>query len=347
MLKSHSLGIGDLLRSSAAWQALHDKFPGVELHLLFLSRHAGYPTEKLIRDHHLLASSHFVTVREGDPSQHQAREIPSRQIKQAVQAISRKIRPDLVIDFETAGLRTSLVARWAAQACGAKTLGIAQFPGRAWFYDLASPSTDKYMARHGLTPPMDYTERDFVALAALGIERNGTPITLEITPDGERYREALRQRIPARQRVIGLNIGCGTADAMPRRPPLAEVANAIHELARSAPSVLLLTGAPFERAINQAFIQLYREKFGPELVMLDLAGETSLSGLTGLISSCDVFISSDSGPYHIAVALHCPTVAWFVREEPAAYHRVPWCRCLINPQPAQVLAACGELGVTR
>ena len=54
MVKSHSMGVGDVLRSSAAWRVLKDKWPQAQLHLLFLSKHAGYPTEDFIRQHHLL-----------------------------------------------------------------------------------------------------------------------------------------------------------------------------------------------------------------------------------------------------------------------------------------------------
>jgi len=78
MIKSHSMGIGDLLRSSAAWRAMHDRWPGVELHLLFLSKHAGYSSEGLIRQHHLLTSAHFVTVREGTPQDPDALAVPWR-----------------------------------------------------------------------------------------------------------------------------------------------------------------------------------------------------------------------------------------------------------------------------
>ena len=45
MVKSHSMGVGDVLRSSAAWRVLKDKWPQAQMHLLFLSKHAGYPTE--------------------------------------------------------------------------------------------------------------------------------------------------------------------------------------------------------------------------------------------------------------------------------------------------------------
>lgn len=344
MIKAHSLGVGDLLRSSAAWRALHDRYPGVQLHLLFLSKHAGYPTEAFIRDHHLLASAHFVTIREGHPGQAEARRLPLSAITREVQVVACQVRPDWVIDFESSGLRTSWLARKAAKACGARSIGIAQFPGRAFFYDLTSPSVPAYKQRHGLPAHMDYTERDFVALAALGIERQGLPIELQLTPDGRAYAAQLQPRLPPGRRVIGLNIGCGTPDALPRRPPLGPLVEAVHGMVVAHPaSMLVLSGAPFEKATNDEFIALYRDRFGSELQMVNAAGEASLSALTGLIALCDVFISSDSGPYHMAVAMRKPTVTWFMRPEPAAVHPVPWCKCLVTPEPQEVVQAVQDL----
>ena len=343
MIKSHSMGVGDLLRSSAAWRALHERFPGVRLHLLFLSKHAGYPTEQLMRDHHLLASAHFVTIREGDPGQAKARRLPMSHISREVERIAKEVHADLVIDFESNGTRTSWLTRKAARACEARSLGIAQFPGRSLFYDMTSPSVSAYKKRLGLPDAMDYTERDFVVLPALGIERKGLPIELNVTAAGREYAQSLRPRIPAGHKVIGLNIGCGTADALPRRPPLAPLAEAVHAVSQQQPCVLVLSGAPFESAINAEFMDLYRSRFGDELPMLNVAGEASLSGLTGLISLCDVFISSDSGPYHMAVAMHKPTAVWFVRVEPPAVHHVPWCQCLVNPDPEAFALAARQL----
>lgn len=333
MIKSHSMGVGDLLRSSAAWRALHNRFPGVRLHLLFLSKHAGYPTEELMRDHHLLASAHFVTIREGDPGQAKAKRRPLAQITREVERVATEVRADLVIDFESNGTRTSWLTRKAAKASQARSVGIAQFPGRSFFYDLVSPSVRAYKRRHGLPEMMDYTERDFVVLAALGIERHGLPIELDITQAGREYAQVLRPRIPAGHKVIGLNIGCGTADALPRRPPLQPLAEAVYGALKDQSCVLLLAGAPFEKAVNDEFMAIYRDRFGADLNILNVAGEFSLSALTGLISLCDVFISSDSGPYHMAVGMLKPTVAWFVRDEPPAEHHVPWCQCLLRPEP--------------
>ena len=343
MVKSHSMGVGDVLRSSAAWRVLKDKWPQAELHLLFLSKHAGYPTEDFIRQHHLLASATFLTIREGTPADPDAKRVPLSVTKQEVIALSQQLQPDLVIDFEASGIRSSLVTRWAANAVNARSVGIAQFLGRGLFYDLTAPSIQDYARAQGLQLPMDYTERDFVALAALGLHRKKTPIDLQVTQDGVAYRAQLEPFIKSGRHVIGLNIGCGTSDAIPKRPPIAQVAQALHLIASSQPSVILLSGAGFEKVINQEFIDAFHAIHGEATPVIDCAGQSSLSGLTGLIDLCCLFISSDSGPYHMAVAMQKPTLAWFMLDEPTSYHYDAWCSCLIRPNANLVADTAAKL----
>ena len=343
MVKSHSMGVGDVLRSSAAWRVLKDKWPQAELHLLFLSKHAGYPTEDFIRQHHLLASATFLTIREGTPADPDAKRVPLSVTKQEVIALSQQLQPDLVIDFEASGIRSSLVTRWASNAVNARSVGIAQFLGRGLFYDLTAPSIQDYARAQGLQLPMDYTERDFVALAALGLHRKKTPIDLQVTQDGVAYRAQLEPFIKSGRHVIGLNIGCGTSDAIPKRPPIAQVAQALHLIASSQPSVILLSGAGFEKVINQEFIDAFHAIHGEATPVIDCAGQSSLSGLTGLIDLCCLFISSDSGPYHMAVAMQKPTLAWFMLDEPTSYHYDAWCSCLIRPNANLVADTAAKL----
>ena len=63
LIMGHSAGIGDMLRASASWRALKNKFPTAELHLLFLTKDPGYVSETLISKHHLLASFHTLDKR--------------------------------------------------------------------------------------------------------------------------------------------------------------------------------------------------------------------------------------------------------------------------------------------
>lgn len=50
--------------------------------------------------------------------------------------------------------------------------------------------------------------------------------------------------------------------------------------------------------------------------LLNLAGKTSLRELISVISECDVFLSNDSGPMHIAYAVGTPLVALFGSTDP-------------------------------
>lgn len=344
MIKSHSMGVGDVLRSSAAWRVLKNKWPGVELHLLFLSKHAGYATESLIKQHHLLSSAHFVTVRAHDPSVAHAARVPITQLIKQVQTIAQDVQPDLIIDFEPHGMKTSLLTWMAAKACQAKTLGIAQFPGRSWFYDQCSESVPLFAKRHALSLPMDYTLRDFVVLQALGLERSHTPIELQLSKEGERFKQTLLSQLPSQMPVVGLNIGCGTQDALVKRPDIQHLAKCMAALYQQQAFSLVLSGAPFEQDVNQVFAQSFRQLLPHLPVMVDMAGKTSLPESAGLIDACDLFITTDSGPYHMAVGLQKPTLVWFTYAETTSFHEDAWVSRVIQPSEAEFVATIGQMG---
>lgn len=340
LIKAHSMGIGDLLRASAAWSALKARWPGARLHLLMLSKHPGYPSESLMRGHHLLASAHFVTIKRGDPNQGRQASLPLRQVAAQAQGQLAGQRLDLVIDCESSGLRTAWLARRIARAHRAVSVGIAQFPLRRLFYDIAAPSVPEYARRLGLNLPMDYTERDFVALAALGIERAGRPIVLRPGPAAQAWQDTHPLRTDAQRAVVVLNIGCGTPDAAPKRPDEAALVDGLAALARQLPYDLHLTGADFEREIHAAFAQRWQQAAASlpnRPALTDHSGRLSLDQLTGLLAQADLVISSDSGPYHMAVGLGVPTLGWFNFDTPASYHRQSGVRSLIRPQ-AQAFA---------
>jgi ADP-heptose:LPS heptosyltransferase len=324
MFKGHSAGIGDLLRSSAAWRVLKNAYPNAELHLLLFTREPGYPSEELIRDHHLLSS--FAIVDKRTPTSRERRRFWSD-----LNRIAKEVRPDMVIDFESGGLRTSLAASYFRWRWGARTIGINTLPGRNLFYRRSSVSPRKFAQQRGLPWPMDYTDRDFVALSALGLERAGCPIEMEETESGRQARIALRREHGLAESVplLGLNIGCGTADAVSKRPDLDMLSELIAGLQSAHGMQLVLTGAPFERAVNEEFCALHRKRSSAPII--DLAGKTNISGLTGIIKACALFVSSDSGPYHMAVAMRVPTLAIFRHDNRTHFHSHPWVRCCIAP----------------
>lgn len=320
MIKGHSAGIGDILRGSAAWRALKNRFPQADLHLLFLTKDPGYISESLIAGHHLLKSMPVIDKRTKNIRQWKV-------FVKNIQAVIESINPDLIIDFEPHGLRTPLLSSWIGLKYGITTVGINEIPLRGLFYNLRSVSTKSFGQARKLEMPLEYTCRDFVVLSALGIEREGTPIELAVTPEGEDFRRTFREKyaIPDTAGILGINIGCGTSDAGWKKPDLHLLARFAGHLQQKYNFTGVLTGAPFEKEINQEFMNIYRKDY--PYPVYDLAGETDLLKLAGLISSCNLFVSSDSGPYHMAVALRVPTIALFVREHRVHYHDHPWVKC--------------------
>ncbi|MBE7566150.1 glycosyltransferase family 9 protein [Acidithiobacillus thiooxidans] len=321
LIKSHSAGIGDILRSSAAWAVLKNRWPDVELHLLFLTRWPGYPSEALIREHFLLSSAHFLPMQEGHFwGMRGVGPRTWRRLLPELKKIAKQIQPDLIIDHEPHGLETTIAARWLRRFCKSAIVGVNQVMGRGLLYDRSGPSLQQYAKNEQLDWPMDYTERDFAALVALGLHRENQSIVLTETSDGRLFRDEMQQILPKDLPIIGLNIGCGTPDAEQKRPDLDLLVMAFGRAYKESPYILLLTGAPNESFINKSFIDKYKVKWGNNAHIIDIAGRTSSTSLTGAIKLCDAFVSSDSGPYHMAVALGVPTLALFNFSSPEHYH---------------------------
>ncbi len=330
MFKGYSAGIGDLLYASAAWRVLHDAWPAATLHLLFLTRDPGAPSEELIAHHHLLQS--FATVDK------RTRTLADwRRFLREIRAAADRVRPDLIIDLEPNGLRSSLLTAWLGWRYQAKTAGIATQPGRGWFYHYASVSRQRFARERGLRFPLEFTHRDFVALSALGLERAGRPIELRETEAGRAFRLALRARngLPDTARLLGVNIGCGPP-TVGKRPDYHLVSGLVAGLQREHGFAVVLTGAPNEQAINEAFLRIHQSPGSPPVI--DLAGQTSLLELVGAINACELFLSSDSGPFHMAVALGVPTLGIFNWDNWPHYHHDRWVRCRVAPSPAALPA---------
>ena len=346
LVKSHSMGIGDLLRSSAAWVALKRKWPHAKLHLLMLSKHAGYPSEELIREHELLSTTTFVTVKSGNPGMIGQKNLSLRRIFTAIDEQLHAQPIDMVIDCEPYGIKTSLITRRMGRLKKAVTVGIAQFPLRKYFYDISAPSLPDYLKNKHLTLPLDYTERDFVVLAPLGIDREGTRISMKVSPQGLEWQLAHPVHKNETVKLVTLNIGCGTADALNKRPAIAVLAHCLAELYERQRFTLWLSGAGFERNINEEFakaLHLVLSQKNLQCEIIDWAGQCTLSQLTGLLACSDLVISTDSGPYHMAVALDVPTVCWFNFETIPSLHHAENVRNLILPAPKELAAAAMEL----
>jgi len=107
--------------------------------------------------------------------------------------------------------------------------------------------------------------------------------------------------------LIGLNPGASCADK--RWPPerFARVADALIE--QEGVNVVLF-GAPGDRAMGDSVRSAMKHP------MVDAVGKTTLRQLAALAARCDVFITNDTGPMHLAAAAGARVVGIFGASNP-------------------------------
>ncbi len=142
-------------------------------------------------------------------------------------------------------------------------------------------------------------------LQLVGIPMSETPPRLYLAaPEIEEAKTLLKQQgVPPGAIIVGINPGATYGSAkcwLPER--FREVAE---RLLKDPDTYLVFFG-------DQATSSLVREiSQGFTSRVVNLAGTTSLRQLASLISLCDVLLTNDSGPMHIADALSTPIVALF------------------------------------
>lgn len=128
-------------------------------------------------------------------------------------------------------------------------------------------------------------------------------------------RMGMRERIKGiRRPILGINPGAtygSTKRWLPER--FAEVAG---WFVRDTGGSVIITGSVRERGIVDEVIKNIDPEIRSSGHVNNLAGSTSLRELIVLISECDIFLSNDSGPMHIAYAVGTPLVALFGSTDP-------------------------------
>jgi len=118
---------------------------------------------------------------------------------------------------------------------------------------------------------------------------------------------------PARQRLVLINPNA--SELLPHRrwmpERFAELIGRI--LAAHADVLVLITGAPEERAGADELARIN----GPRSI--SFAGRTSLADLPALYGHATVMVSNDSGPAHFSAAAGLPTIVLFGPETPKLY----------------------------
>jgi lipopolysaccharide heptosyltransferase II len=146
---------------------------------------------------------------------------------------------------------------------------------------------------------------------AAGATRRPRDVHLEVeSTAAERMRRVLEgQGVGEQTLLIGMHAGSINGSA--KRWPAAHWAELADRLHDACGAMVVLTGSQDELPIVQAVTAAMRTR------PLVLAGKTTVDELAAVLARCDIVLSGDSGPLHIAVALNRPTISVYGPTDPA------------------------------
>ena len=108
------------------------------------------------------------------------------------------------------------------------------------------------------------------------------------------------------ERLIAVNLGTTWTT---KRWDSMNFTEVIRQITRLVPEAkVVLTGSSIEQTLTEAL--------PASLPIINLAGKTSILELGALLERCEVCLTCDSGPMHIAAAVGTPTVALFGPTDP-------------------------------
>lgn len=201
---------------------------------------------------------------------------------------------DLVVNLH----RNERSSALAALSGGKRIVGYAK-PGFALFFDHVSPD------QH---PVMHEVHSHYAALRAAGVigEIDDAGLQMWLPPSAE--EEAARlwtEHFAPDAKVIALNIGASWMTKRWLDEYFAEAAD--YYLVRGFH--LAVMGGPMDVEMVNACRARMKERDNPRLHIF--TGQVSLGVLAGLLRRCILFITTDSGPMHVGVAMHVPVLCMF------------------------------------
>jgi lipopolysaccharide heptosyltransferase II len=323
------LGLGSILLSTPLLRRLRERWPDARITFLTFASNAELLGRLSCVDEVLVVSRRSAWVLLAS--------VP------ALLLALRRARFDLAIDLEFYSRLSNLVS-WASGA--RRRLGF--FVRARWRGTLL---TDPVY----FNPTLPYGRAVLALLKPLGLD--GTGADRLLAPRlGARTQAQARARleelgVPASGTLVVVNVNASDL-CEERRWPADRFARLVERFAAEIAPVdrFVFIGAPGEQAAVQQVLGLLA---GPvREACLDLSGHTRLAELCMLLQRSALLVTNDSGPLHLAAALHVPTVSFYGPETPALYGPVGpdhlvfyaghWCSPCLSVYNAKIAMCHGE-----
>lgn len=146
-------------------------------------------------------------------------------------------------------------------------------------------------------------------LRAMGIEIKAKEFHVSLDPNSEAWVDEFcrSNNLDKSLRFIAIHIG--SSDPA-RRWPTYRYAELIDKLSADSHNRFVIVGDPSLAADGN---DICKRSKAP---VISTIGQTNLSQLVSLIKRCDLLISNDSGPVHLATGLYRPVISIFTRNQP-------------------------------
>ena len=276
--------LGDIVLTSPAIRAVRQHFPQAYISMLVATQSADLLTE----------NPHIDDV---IPFDRKAGNKDTGEMKRIIRLL-RERNFDLAIDFQRK-FRTSLLAYLSGARC---RVGYHQPNGL--LCTVRVPDLSTKAIRAGRVSSAHAIDRYFDLLHAIGIEATNRTLELFISEADRAFIHELiaSKGIEANRLKVGLFPGAGweLREWMPDR--FAAIGDRVADQFNAQ---VLLFGGPHEDELVQQVAGLMTTK------AVSIADTVRIRQLAALIEQCDLFVTNDTGPMHVAAAMHTPTVALF------------------------------------
>ncbi len=146
-------------------------------------------------------------------------------------------------------------------------------------------------------------------LSGSGVSGNPRDLFMPVKPESEQWAKNLfaSRGIKEADKLLAINPGASCPSKIWPPDNFAQVAEI---LAKRHNFKILIVSGPKDTHLADVIARKIGDK------ALNLSGKTSVSHLASILKRCDLFISNDSGPVHIASSLGVPVISIFGRNQP-------------------------------
>ncbi|HWE63202.1 MAG TPA: glycosyltransferase family 9 protein, partial [Chloroflexota bacterium] len=290
--------LGDLVNSMPAVAALHERFPHARITMLTLPHTAPIPLQFPFVDEVLTLDTNMIR----SPRNLLRRDTYAQLV--AMGLTLRRNHYDICVSLF--GLMASI---WAFVSGATQRIG---YKRESYPYMFTDPLPGRRFDRR-----QHEVRWDLDLAAAAGASGAWRTPTLRVIPEAARRMAAVlaAHGVGAGDRLIGIHGGALNGSA--KRWPATHWAALADRLIDRHGVSIVLTGSTSERHIAEDIRARMRQR------PIILTGETDIDELLAVLARCDLVISGDSGPLHMAVALGRPTVSIYGPTDPAIYGPTP------------------------